>query len=140
MRCLACPDARRLRVPPSRVGGAAVQNALYRCLTRIGHGNPVAAVQLLAEGQEQEILSLSPGGRVRELQLRYRLRYQVIDKNRAIIAPITDLVLRRDFSLNDQDLRGIDTEQALLFRDMQTDAAYQVLRRLQAAMRAAKKT
>src|SRR5690348_10266223 len=38
-----------------------------------------AALQLLAEGQEQEILSLSPGGRVRELQLRYRIRYQVLD-------------------------------------------------------------
>ena len=99
-----------------------------------------AALQLLAEGQEQEILSLSPGGRVRELQLRYRVRYQVIDKNRTIITPATDIVLRRDFSINDQDSRGIDTEQTLLFRDMQTDAAYQLLRRLQATTRAANKT
>ena len=99
-----------------------------------------AALQLLAEAQEQEILSLSAGGRVRELQLRYRVRYQVLDKNKTIIAPISEIVLRRDFSVNDQDPRGMDSEQALLFRDMQTDAAYQLVRRLQAVTRTAEKT
>jgi LPS-assembly lipoprotein len=97
-----------------------------------------AYLQVLRENQEQEILSLSPGGRVRELQLRFRVQYQVLDKNKTIIAPPTEIVLRRDFSLNDQDPRGIDSEQALLYRDMQTDAAYQIVRRLQATTAAAK--
>jgi LPS-assembly lipoprotein len=97
-----------------------------------------AYLQVLRENQEQEILSLSPGGRVRELQLRFRVQYQVLDKNKTIIAPATEIVLRRDFSLNDQDPRGIDSEQALLYRDMQTDAAYQIVRRLQAQTAATK--
>ena len=97
-----------------------------------------AFLLVLRENQEQEILSLSPGGRVRELQLRFRVQYQVLDKNKTIIAPTTEIVLRRDFSINDQDPRGIDSEQALLYRDMQTDAAYQIVRRLQAATAAAK--
>jgi LPS-assembly lipoprotein len=91
-----------------------------------------AAVQVLRELHESEILSLSPGGRARELQLRYRVVYQLIDKNKAVIVPPTEIVLRREFSINDQDPRGQDSEQALLYRDMQTDAVYQLVRRLQA--------
>jgi outer membrane lipopolysaccharide assembly protein LptE/RlpB len=49
-------------------------------------------------------------------------------------------VLRRDFSINDQDPRGQESEQALLYRDMQTDAVHQLVRRLQAAAKAAPKT
>ena len=45
----------------------------------------------------------------------------------------TEIVLRREFSINDQDPRGQDSEQALLYRDMQTDAVQQLVRRLQAA-------
>ena len=91
-----------------------------------------ATLQLLRELQESEILSLSPGGRARELQLRYRVLYQVLDKNKTIITPPTEIVLRREFSINDQDPRGQESEQALLYRDMQTDAVYQLVRRLQA--------
>jgi LPS-assembly lipoprotein len=91
-----------------------------------------AALQVLRELHESEILSLSPGGRARELQLRYRVQYQLIDKNKAVIVPPTEIVLRREFSINDQDPRGQDSEQALLYRDMQTDAVYQLVRRLQA--------
>jgi LPS-assembly lipoprotein len=90
-----------------------------------------AALQVLRELHESEILSLSPGGRARELQLRYRVLYQVLDKNKAVIAGPTEIVLRREFSINDQDPRGQDAEQALLYRDMQTDAVYQLVRRLQ---------
>ena len=42
-----------------------------------------ATLQVLNELREKEILSLSAGGRVRELQLRYRVQYQVYDKNKA---------------------------------------------------------
>lgn len=99
-----------------------------------------ATLQILNELREQEILSLSPGGRVRELQLRYRVQYQVFDKNKAPVAPPGEIVLRRDFSVNDQDPRGQDSEQALLFRDMQADAVHQLLRRLQAAARSGAKS
>ena len=99
-----------------------------------------ATLHVLSEVREQEILSLSPGGRVRELQLRYRVQYQVIDKNKTPLAPPGEIVLRRDFSVNDQDPRGQDSEQLLLFRDMQADAVQQLLRRLQAAAKSGAKS
>ena len=97
-----------------------------------------ATLQVLNELREKEILSLSAGGRVRELQLRYRVQYQVFDKNKAPLAPAGEIVLRRDYSFNDQDQLSKESEEALLYRDMQTDAVQQLVRRLQAAAKTAK--
>lgn len=98
-----------------------------------------ATLQVLQELREKEILSLSAGGRVRELQLRYRVQYQVFDKNKAPVAPAGEILLRRDYSFNDQDQLSKESEEALLYRDMQADAVQQLVRRLQAAAKAGAK-
>src|SRR5687768_12801178 len=98
-----------------------------------------ATLQVLNELREKEILSLSAGGRVRELQLRYRVQYQVFDKNKAPLAPPGEIILRRDYSFNDQDQLSKESEEALLYRDMQADAVQQPVRRLQAAAKAGAK-
>lgn len=91
-----------------------------------------ATLRVLQELREKEILSLSAGGRVREFQLRYRVQYQVYDKNKAPVAPPGEIELRRDYSFNDQEQLSKESEEALLYRDMQADAVQQLLRRLQA--------
>jgi LPS-assembly lipoprotein len=98
-----------------------------------------ATLKVVSELREKEILSLSAGGRVRELQLRYRVHYQVFDKDKAPVAPPGEIVLRRDFSFNDQDQLPKESEEALLYRDMQTDAVLQLVRRLQAAAKQSSK-
>ena len=97
-----------------------------------------ATLQLVAEVREKEILALSAGGRVREFQLRYRISYAVFDKNKAVLSPSRDIVMRRDFSFNDQDQLSKESEEALLYRDMQSDAVQQLIRRLQAVPRTSK--
>jgi LPS-assembly lipoprotein len=92
-----------------------------------------ATVHVINELREKEILSLSAGGRVRELQLRYRVQYQVLDKTKTPLAPPGEIVLRRDFSFNEEEQLSKEAEEALLYRDMQTDAVHQLVRRLQAA-------
>ena len=99
-----------------------------------------ATLQVLNELREKEILSLSAGGRVRELQLRYRVQYQVYDRNKVLIAAPGEIVLRRDYSFNDQEQLSKESEEALLYRDMQTDAVQQLVRRLQAAAKSGGKT
>jgi LPS-assembly lipoprotein len=90
-------------------------------------------LQILNELQEKEILSLGSGGRVREFQLRYRVQFRLTDdKNREHI-PASEIVLRRDFSFNDNEALSKESEEALLYRDMRTDAVQQLVRRLQAA-------
>ena len=99
-----------------------------------------ATVKVVSELREKEILSLSAGGRVRELQLRYRVNYQVLDRNQLPLAPPGEIVLRRDYSYNDQEQLSKEAEEALLYRDMQTDAVQQLVRRLQAAAKTPPKT
>jgi LPS-assembly lipoprotein len=92
-----------------------------------------ATLVLIQELREKNILSLSGTGRVREFQLRYRMSYRLLDKNAVETLPVSEIVLTRDFSFNDQDTLSKESEEALLFRDMQTDAVQQLVRRLQAA-------
>lgn len=92
-----------------------------------------ATLVLVQELREKNILSLSGTGRVREFQLRYRMSYRLLDKNAVETLPVSEIVLTRDFSFNDQDTLSKESEEALLFRDMQTDAVQQLVRRLQAA-------
>jgi LPS-assembly lipoprotein len=95
-----------------------------------------ATLQVMNEFREKEILSLSAGGRVREFQLRYRLQYQVYDRQKNLIAEPGEIVLRRDFSFDDQAQLSKEGEEALLYRDMQNDAVHQLVRRLQAVANA----
>ena len=95
-----------------------------------------ATLQVMNEEREKEILSLSAGGRARELQLRYRVQYQVFDRQRRLIAEPGEIVLRRDYSFNDQEQLSKESEEALLYRDMETDAVQQLIRRLQAVAKA----
>ena len=101
-------------------------------------GEADATLHVMNELREKEILSLSAGGRVRELQLRYRLQYQVYDRKKILIAEPGEIVLRRDYSFNDQDQVSKESEEALLYRDMQNDAVQQLVRRLQAVAKSGK--
>lgn len=92
-----------------------------------------ATLILVGEAREKNILSLSGTGRVSEYQLRYRMTYRMLNKAGAEIIPSTEIALRRDFSFNDQDTLSKESEEGLLFRDMQNDAVQQLLRRLQVA-------
>ncbi len=94
-----------------------------------------ATLSILSELREREILSLGGQGRVREYQLRYRVAYQVTDAKR-VITPPTQIVLKRDISFNDAEVLAKESEEALLYRDMQLDAVQQLLRRLEAAGKA----
>lgn len=92
-----------------------------------------ATLALVSESREKSILSLSGAGRVREFQLRYRMTYRLLDKNAVETIPASEILLTRDFSFNDQETLSKESEEALLFRDMQNDAVQQLVRRLQAA-------
>ena len=65
-----------------------------------------------------------------EFELRYTVSYRVLDnKLQDIVAP-GEVDLHRSMTYDDTLTLGKESEQALLFRDMQTDAVQQMLRRL----------
>jgi LPS-assembly lipoprotein len=113
----------------------------FKRTVRVGGGTRIverpeeaeAILQILSELQEKQILSLGGTGRVREFELRYRVSFRLTDaKNREHI-PATEIVLKRDFSFNDEQALSKEAEEALLYRDMRNDAVQQLVRRLQAA-------
>lgn len=89
-----------------------------------------AVVEIIGESQEKHILSLSSGGKVREFELRYRVAYRLTDRTGTELATPGEIVLRRDMTYDDTVVLAKESEEALLFRDMRTDAVRQMLRRL----------
>ena len=93
----------------------------------------VLAVDL--EAREKIILSLDTSGRVREYQLRYRVGFRVHDAKGQNWIPTSEIALTRDISFNDSQIIAKENEEALLYRDMQTDMVQQIVRRLARAQR-----
>ncbi len=89
-------------------------------------------LQILSEATERTILSLSASGRVREITLRYRVSYRLYDQKNKEYIPPSEILLRRDLSYSDTDVIAKEQEEGLLYRDMQSDAVQQLVRRLQA--------
>ncbi len=91
-----------------------------------------AALAFTQETREKVILSFNTQGFVREYQLRYRVGFRVSDgKGRAYI-PGNEITLTRDVSFNDTQVLAKESEEALLYRDMQSDMVQQILRQLAA--------
>lgn len=92
-----------------------------------------AVLKIIGESQERYILSLSAGGKVREFELRYKVAYRLTDLTGNDLAPPGEISLRRDMTYDDTQVLAKDLEEALLYRDMKTDAVQQMLRRLSVA-------
>ena len=91
-----------------------------------------AALEVLSEGRDKQVLSLNSQGRVREYTLLYRMSFRVVGKEgQQLLAP-TELVIRRIQSFNESQVLAKEAEEATLYREMQSDLVQQVLRRVSA--------
>ncbi len=91
-----------------------------------------AVLQILNESREKRILTLSSAGRVNEFRLLYRVDFKVIDKAGRELLKQQQVELRRDITFNDSQTLAKESEEALLYRDMQADAVQQIFRRMSA--------
>jgi LPS-assembly lipoprotein len=91
-----------------------------------------AVVYLIGDSQERGILAVSGAGRVRELQLRYRVSFRVATATGREWLPVNEVLVVRDLTYDDTQILAKEGEAQMLFRDMQSDAVQQVLRRIQA--------
>lgn len=92
-----------------------------------------AVLEFLQEAKQKEILSLSASARVREFRLIYRVSFRVHDGKGGEYLPTATLQLARDFTFNDADILAKETEEQLLYREMQADMVRQIMRRLSSA-------
>lgn len=80
----------------------------------------------------KSILSLNSNGRVREYLLTYNIVFRVTDKGgNELLAP-TQITLGRPIEFKEDQLLAKEQEEALLYKDMQTDLVQQMMRRMAA--------
>ncbi len=94
-----------------------------------------AALTILEERRDRQILSLSGAGRVREYELRMKVSYQYVDAKGLVIIPTSEILLRRTFAYDDTRVIAKQQEEAMLYQDMERDATGQILRRMIAVKR-----
>ena len=94
-----------------------------------------AKFDVLSETRGKSILSLNSQGRVREYLLTYTLVFRVRDAKDAELLGATEISLKRSIAFNESQVLAKESEEALLYRDMQTDLVQQILRRLAAIKR-----
>jgi LPS-assembly lipoprotein len=116
----------------SLLGGELKRNISANGKTLISSDGNAAEVvlEVLGESREKTILSLNSQGRVREYNLTYNLRFRVKDKTGKEVLEPTAISLKRNISFNETQVLAKEAEEALLYRDMQSDLVQQIMRRL----------
>jgi LPS-assembly lipoprotein len=125
-------------VTPER--GAAVASDLARYLgDRIrplvptaGGQAPDVVVDVLQESREKVVVGVNATGQVREFQLRITVKFRMRTPQGRELIPETAITQQRDISFNESAVLSKEAEEALLYRDMQSDIVQQLLRRLAA--------
>lgn len=84
------------------------------------------------EQREKVVVGLNAIGQVREFQLRTRLRFRLRTAGGRELIPETELLQQRDMSFSENVVLAKEQEEALLYRDMQSELVHQLMRRLAA--------
>ena len=89
-------------------------------------------IDSLLESREKRIVSVNSSGQVREFQLRLRFRFRLRTPKGKTLIEDTEILQQRDIGFNESAVLAKETEEALLYREMQTDIVQQLMRRLAA--------
>lgn len=88
---------------------------------------------IVSIGDDKQVLSLSPGGRVQEYALVKVVVFRARDRDGREWLKQDEIVVRRAYSYDDTERLAREIQEQRLLRDMQNDAVLQIVRRLQAA-------
>ncbi|SEF25955.1 LPS assembly lipoprotein LptE [Variovorax sp. NFACC27] len=122
-------------------GNSAMINQIRRELRAAGSVTVMSAedaskadvvLEILSEDRNRIVISTNSAGLVRELQLQLRVRFKLRTPGGKDLLPPTDVSQTRDLSFNETNALAKEGEADLLFRDMQSDIAQQLMRRLAA--------
>lgn len=89
-------------------------------------------LDVLQDQRETVVLSLNATGQVREFQLRLRFAFKLRTPAGKELIPPSEIALQREISFNESAVLAKEAEEALLYRDMQSDVVQQLMRRLAA--------
>ncbi len=90
-------------------------------------------LEIVSEQTTKTILSLSGSGRVQEYQLIYRVSLRAYDNKQTDWLPAEEIMLSRILPYDDTQVLAKEQEEAMLYKDMRSDAVAQAMRRLSRA-------
>ncbi len=107
-------------------------NASKTTLVVDSGGEAQAILEAVSDRRERNVVATTSAGQVRQISLRVRFTFKLrTPSDRELIGP-TELLLGRDISYNESEALAKEQEEALLYREMQTDIVSQIMRRLAA--------
>ena len=128
----------RIAIQP-QPGGAVAQElrrSFGSAVQVLTAGTPLTQAQLVLtvanEQREKIVVGVNSSGQVRELQLRMRVRLQLRSARGKELIEGDEIVQQRDISYSESAALAKEAEEALLYRDMQSDIVQQIMRRLAA--------
>jgi len=89
-------------------------------------------LDVLSEVRTKTVVGVSATGQVREFQLRLNLKFRLRTPQGKELIPETELVQQRALSFDEFFALAKEGEEALLYRNMQSDMVQQILRRMAA--------
>ena len=89
-------------------------------------------LEILGEDRNRIVISTNSAGLVRELQLQLRIRFRLRTPGGKDLLPASEVSQTSDLSFNETNALAKEGEADLLFRDMQSDIAQQLMRRIAA--------
>lgn len=90
-------------------------------------------LEVVSEQSVKQILSLSGSGRVQEFQLFYRVNLRAYDNQQNDWLTPDEISLSRILPYDDTQVLAKEQEEAMLYKDMRSDAVAQTVRRLNRA-------
>jgi LPS-assembly lipoprotein len=125
-------------------GSPSLGNDLRRILSSSSTARPVdsaAQAEVILDipivADDKEVLSLSTAGAVQEFQLIKRVSFRLHDADGNDWLPPAEITVRRSYTFNQSEVLARNAEEQRLLLEMQTDIAYQLIRRMQAARKPA---
>lgn len=92
-------------------------------------------IAVTSERYDKRVTAVDPNtGKEREFEIVYTVAYNVIQKNGAMIVPPKELKFRRDYVFDPSTVLGDTIEEQVLREEMRGDAAYAIVRGLEAAL------
>ena len=89
-------------------------------------------LDVLQEQREKTVVAVNASGQVREFQLRIRFSFKLRSAKGKELIPPTDIVQQRDISFNESAVLAKESEEGLLYREMQRDIVQKIMSRLAA--------
>ena len=121
---------------------SALGNELKRTLASLGTVQVItdpalipsteAVLDIPVEQREKTVVGMNSSGQVTEFQIRLRVHFKLRTSQGKELIPETEILQQRDISFNESAVLAKETEEGLMYRDMQSDIVQQLMRRLAA--------